>query len=648
MVKTTFLYLVCFAGSCIQAAAARPLPLHSGDSSANQQKGSSFDPYSQRTAYFTLNVIDPINPQLVVGPYLNLTTQTSIIIRWRTDTATTSKVLYGTMASNLNLFLIDTTFTKDHVVRLTGLAQNTRYFYSIGSIVKTLQGDSSNYFRTLPAAGTIQPVRALVMGDMGYMNGLQRDVKNAYLKYNGSNYTDAWILLGDNAYNKGLDSEYRKNFFVPYQSDLTKNHVIWPAPGNHDYANSAARQADHNVAYYALFTVPTKGEAGGVPSISSSYYSYDIGNVHFVSLDSYGWEDGGTRLYDTAGVQVSWLKQDLAANRQKWTVVYFHHPPYSKGSHNSDLEVELVNLRQQLVPVLERYKVDLVLSGHSHSYERSLPIAGHYGAENTFDSATMALSTSSGRDNGEPNSCMYIKRSSDTMNAILYAVVGSSSRYTTISPGYPHNAMQYSNVQNVGVLVLDIEENRLHGEWLCSDGLIRDSFTMLKDAGKKSIVNIDSGASVTLTASWKGTYRWLNGTTGRSLKVTPQNDTEYMVTDAHGCVTDTFTVQLKKPGPGPGPVPPDPQDSTTTGTTNSRLLLYPNPSASEFVLNVPSQVSGKVSFFLTDIYGHRQQIVRESEERQFRFGRTLPPGTYVLQVQAGGELITRKLIKLRH
>ncbi len=126
---------------------------------------------------------------------------------------------------------------------------------------------------------------------------------------------------------------------------------MWPAPGNHDYANNTARQADHNIAYYKIFSLPSAAEAGGIASNTEAYYSYNYGNIHFVSLDSYGWETGDERLYDTLSPQVIWLKKDLAARNQQWTIVYFHHPPYTKGSHNSDTEQELINIRKNLVRI---------------------------------------------------------------------------------------------------------------------------------------------------------------------------------------------------------------------------------------------------------------------------------------------------------
>jgi len=429
------------------------------------------------TAAFTQTV-------LTRGPYMNMATQSGIIIRWRTDIATDSKVSYGTTAGNLTQSVTNNTLTTDHIVQLSGLSANTNYFYSVGSTSATLQGDANNYFKTAPTLGSTQKVRILAMGDMGNNSTNQVNVRNAYLTYNGTSYTDIFMLMGDNAYNSGLDNEYQTNFFNIYKDNILKNHVVWPSPGNHDYANSSTRQADHNIPYYDIFSLPANGQAGGVASGTEAYYSYNYGNIHFVSLDSYGWEAGNTRLYDTTGPQATWLKQDLAANTQRWTVVYFHHTPYTKGSHNSDTETELVKIRENVVRILERYKVDLVLCGHSHSYERSFLINGHYGLESSFDPALHALSTSTAKYDGSANSCPYVKNSTEVRNGIVYAVVGVSGQVGGSTTGYPHNAMSYSNVTNGGCMVLEIENNRLDAKFLGSDGVIRDNFTIMKEVNK--------------------------------------------------------------------------------------------------------------------------------------------------------------------
>ena len=96
---------------------------------------------------------------------------------------------------------------------------------------------------------------------------------------------------------------------------------------------------------------------------------------------------------------LTWLQNDLASTTQPWVIAFFHHPPYSKGSHDSDTDIELKEMRQNALPILENAGVDLVLSGHSHSYERSFLIDGHYGTSSTFTSA-MKKNGGSGREDG--------------------------------------------------------------------------------------------------------------------------------------------------------------------------------------------------------------------------------------------------------
>lgn len=482
-------------------------------------------------------------PKLSRGPYLNMGTTTGMIIRWRTTVPTQSKVTYGTSLSALTSSVTDSTLKTEHIIQLKGLSSAKKYYYTVGNLSTKMQGDSSNYFKTSPSTSSTPKVRILAMGDMGTGQTTQKNVRDAYLNYLGKNTTDIWMLLGDNAYSAGLDAEFQTNFFNVYQQTLTKNHVLWPTTGNHDYANSPARQKDHAIAYFDMFSLPKNAEAGGVASGSEAYYSYNYANIHFVALDSYGWETGDSRLYDTTGPQVIWLKKDLAANKQQWRVVYFHHPPYTMGSHNSDTETELVKIRENIVRILERYKVDLVLNGHSHSYERSFLINGHYGLENTFGTAN-TLSNSSGKYDGSLNSCPYIKNTTDIKNGIVYAVVGSSGKVTGASSGYPHKAMYYSDITNGGALVIEIEKNRLDAKWICADGIIRDNFSMMKNVNKTNSITITSGGAAKLTASWVGNYYWSTGERSQAITVTPISSKQYSVTDGSSCLKDIFNVSV--------------------------------------------------------------------------------------------------------
>lgn len=487
---------------------------------------------------------------LLRGPYLNAVMPTSIVIRWRTDQPAVSQVKIGTAANQLDRTVSGSTATTDHEIKVTGLAANTRYYYSIGSQTGVLQGDANNYFQTSPPAGAAGKYRFGVLGDCGTNSTIQDLVRDKMLEYLGSNYMNAWLILGDNAYSFGKDAEYQSNFFNHYKDNLLKRNPLFPTPGNHDYDNdNPARQNDHKVPYYDIFTMPTNGEAGGVPSGTEAFYSFDYGNVHFLSLDSYGREDQSTRLYDTLGRQVEWIKKDLAANQNKdWIVAYWHHPPYSKGSRRSDSDPEMTAIRENFIRILERNGVDLILCGHSHVYERSRLMQGHYGRSNTFDPATHLVDNSSARYDGSDDSCPYIK-SSVNKRGTVYVVAGSSGHLGSTEAGFPLKQMHYSDAEHGGGLVLEVEANRLDAKWIAADGVVRDQFTIEKEVNKETTHDIARGASIELKASFIGNYVWNSGQSTRNITVSPTQNTDYIVKDSQNCIQDVFHVKVPKADP---------------------------------------------------------------------------------------------------
>ncbi|MDR6567415.1 MULTISPECIES: purple acid phosphatase family protein [Chitinophaga] len=494
----------------------------------------------------------PIAAKLIRGPYLQAAGTQQMLIRWRTDASARSRVKYGTAPDKLDQQADDANLVTEHKVLLTNLQPNTRYYYSIGGYKDVLQGNADNYFMTLPEAGKTDLYRIAALGDCGDGSPNQQLVKEQLVKYLGNNYLNAWILLGDNAYPNGTDAEYQSKFFNVYKDDLLKKYPLFPAPGNHDYhdtdISAAFAQQSHQTNYYQNFSMPSEGESGGLPSHSASFYSFDIGNIHFLSLDSYGKEDSAYRLYDTTGPQVTWIKKDLAANKNKgWVIAYWHHPPYTMGSHNSDEEDELVHIRENFIRILERNGVDLVLNGHSHDYERSRMIKGHYGPANSFDPAKHNVSNSSGRYDGGNNSAPYIKDSIRTTGTV-YVVSGSAGKLGGKQTVYPHNAMYFADAEHGGSSILEIQDNRLDLKWICADGTIRDQFTMMKNVNRNTDIRIKKGEAATLTASFIGTYKWNNRKeTTRSITVTPTaSTTKYTVADAYNNVKDTFTVYVSK------------------------------------------------------------------------------------------------------
>lgn len=494
----------------------------------------------------------PSRATLLRGPYLQVASGTGITIRWRTDVLTRGIVHYGTSQDNLNKTAQDSILLTEHKIRLEGLDPETRYYYSIGSYKDTLQGGPNNYFVTLPVSGKEGLYRIAAVGDCGNNSVNQRSVRDQLIRYLGSNYLDAWILLGDNAYGKGRDAEFQTNFFNIYKDNLLIKYPLFPAPGNHDYYDedpSVSRdivQKTHQVAYYQNFSVPANGESGGLASHSSAWYSFDLGNIHFLSLDSYGIEQDQYRMYDTLGPQVEWIKKDLEANQNKgWVIAYWHHPPYTMGSHNSDQTDELTKIRENFIRILERYGVDLILCGHSHDYERSKLMKGHYGLQASFNPAINLISSSSGMYDGTPNSCPFLKDSASGYQGTVYVVSGSAGQLGGKQTNYPHNALPYSDATHGGSSVLEVQGNRLDLKWICADGVIRDHFTMMKNVNQQRTITIKKGEPVTLTASFTGDYVWSSDkSTGRSITVAPSSSTIYTVKDKLNCIRDTFTVKV--------------------------------------------------------------------------------------------------------
>jgi len=331
-----------------------------------------------------------INTTVTRGPYLQQGTPDSVVVRWRTATATDSRVRFGNAPGNLTSSVDDATVTTEHEVKLIGLAADTTYYYSVGSTSGAFAGnDIEHFFLTPPPVGTVKPTRLWVLGDSGTANGDAQAVADAYKNFTGTIHTDLWLMLGDNAYNDGTDSQYQAAVFDMYPWMLRKS-VLWPTLGNHDgYTADSATQTG---PYYDIFTLPTIGEAGGLASGTEAYYSFDYGNIHFICLESYETDRS------PEGAMMSWLEEDLTATTQEWIIAFWHHPPYTKGSHDSDTELQLIQMRENALPILEASGVDLVLSGHSHSYERSFLLDGHYGDSTTLTVVLMITTMEPFRD----------------------------------------------------------------------------------------------------------------------------------------------------------------------------------------------------------------------------------------------------------
>ena len=187
-------------------------------------------------------------------------------------------------------------------------------------------------------------VKFAAIGDNGTGDQPQYDIAQQMTSAHSRFRFDLVIMLGDNMYGGQKPSDFVKKFEQPYAALLAANVKFQAALGNHD--------RPENVSY------------GGFNMNGQRYYTYVRKNVRFVALDS--------TLMDRK--QLEWLETTLKDAREDWKICYFHHPLYSNANrHGSSFDLRLV-----LEPLLVKYGVNVVFSGHDHVYERIKPQKGIY------------------------------------------------------------------------------------------------------------------------------------------------------------------------------------------------------------------------------------------------------------------------------
>lgn len=218
------------------------------------------------------------------------------------------------------------------------------------------------------------------------------------------------LALGDLAYGAGTDAQFQNCYHPTWGAFVNRTH---PAPGNHEYLTAGA------AGYYRYFNVP-------------EYYAWSFGGWHFISLNS-------EIDYSTTSLQMTWLRADLAANRARCTLAYWHRPRFSSGSHHGS-DASLAGLWG----ALQAGGVSVVLNGHEHHYER-------------FEAQDM---------NGNADAA--------GMREFVVGTGGASFYGFAASPK-PNSQFRLSNA--FGVLRMDLLADSYRWQFIDINGAIRDSGT---------------------------------------------------------------------------------------------------------------------------------------------------------------------------
>lgn len=432
-------------------------------------------------------------------PYLQCATTSSVRILWRTSRPILPVIRYGKSRSNLDGVLpTDSVLVRrteadgpsspgtqplhsapegtwQFEAEIAGLEPDTQYYYAIFDMDQRLTPDDGTWFlRTLAHAGANRPFAFWVVGDSGTNSKSQKAVTAEFLQWRDRHRKtiDFYVHVGDMAYNRGLDSEFQFGFFNNY-APILRNTVCWPSMGNHEGATSKGESATG--PYYDAYSVPVNGEAGGLPSGTEAYYSWDYGNTHFICLNSHDLSRS------PEGAMARWFKADLERTRAEWIIAYWHHPPYTKGSHNSDREKDLTEIREWILPIAESGGVDLVLTGHSHIYERSMLIDGAY------DTPTIAENKVFDDGDGDPKGDgPYRKRPGGVANEGTVQVVAGHGGQALGRRPEPSPVMHRTIVE-WGSVVIEVNGNTLTGTMIDARGKERDRFQLVKDATKPPV-----------------------------------------------------------------------------------------------------------------------------------------------------------------
>lgn len=287
---------------------------------------------------------------------------TTMTITWRTESQQTSALVEHGEHSWLESETPGSTIQAVeagkwyHTVELTNLKPATRYYYRV-------QGTSGEWtstysFHTAPT--TTANFHFVAFGD----NGTQYDgtaASQTIKQKIAAMQPDFVLATGDLSHADGDRCADRSpcvarswEQWLTEVTQFSNERPLLPALGNRE--NLSEVRFDWGEYFFTRsFFLPAQHGEGT--------YSFDYSNARIVALNSNDVEGL------SGGWQYRWLIDDLAATQKTWKIVYLHHPVYSSGASQG-----VAAFQEWLGPIFDQFDVDLVIAGHNHGYERTLPL----------------------------------------------------------------------------------------------------------------------------------------------------------------------------------------------------------------------------------------------------------------------------------
>jgi hypothetical protein len=295
------------------------------------------------------------------GPFVQNMTTNSVQVIWHTVSPTIGSVSYGKDAAHL-MVANDETYSRIHAVTLTNLEPNQTYIYQVAAQTDggpVAEADWSS-FHTLKMPGT--PISFLLFGDSGQGTTAQFKIAEQ-MEATGA---DLVLHVGDIIYYCFNAAQADARVFSVYHDQMRTTPFFF-SMGNHD---GYCGMTDYLEAFY----LPTNSVTG-----TEHWYSFDHGDAHFVALAT---DTQGGQRYDLNSPQFKWLEADLAASKQKWKFIFFHHVVRSSSLHTYDdylgnLQYDKYELQAYIGTLAAKYGAQVIFNGHDHNYERFATYEGY-------------------------------------------------------------------------------------------------------------------------------------------------------------------------------------------------------------------------------------------------------------------------------
>lgn len=235
-----------------------------------------------------------------------------------------------------------------HRVWLTDIAPGKTYAYRVGDITENKWSEPATFTTVSESKSTsfiyVTDSQGFTQSDYNIWGNL---ISTAVKNHPNADFI---LNLGDTVEENTNQNQWK--MFTETAMDVVKNNTFVSVSGNKDKKSVM----EH-------FTFGTEENR---TAWISGYYSFECNNIHFSVLYT------GDNEKDLKNRQIEWLEKDLQNSTAEWNIILMHKSPVSNANHYNDTEI--LALRKQVIPLIDKYNVDVVITGHDHYFFRSEPM----------------------------------------------------------------------------------------------------------------------------------------------------------------------------------------------------------------------------------------------------------------------------------